>query len=259
MRPTRSNVEALAAFARHNSNTYTSITCWNKGGCGAQRPTHRADRLRRFQLPFSALASIRAGNLERVGSARVDWRAVEHAPEIPPTGNDVIGELRSELQRELDQIRSLLTTEESDRLALPTVQSNTERATAAYAAAPDSDRPTLRARLFAAYWREGADLADTTTLARLGASRTDERTAARWRHEWLALTKPIVPMMILPDGYVSRGLGALARLAQLATSDHSVTQPDATKKPPDQTSASDPADLGGESPCYAHLLEERRD
>lgn len=212
-----------------------------------------------FNCPFSALASIRAGNLERLGSARVDWRAVEHAPEIPPTGNDVIGELRSELQRELDQIRSLLTTEESDRLALPTVQSNTEWATAAYAAAPASDRPTLRARLFAAYWREGADLADTTTLARLGASRTDERTAARWRHEWLALTKPIVPVMILPDGHVSRGLGALARLARLATSDSHVTQPDETRNPPGRGSPTDPADLGGEPPCYAHLLDDQRD
>ena len=191
-----------------------------------------------FNCPFSALASIRAGNLERRGRARVDWRAVEHAPEIPTTGNEVIGDLRSELQRELDQIRDLLTTEESDRLALPTVQSNTEQATAAYAAAPKSDRPILRARLFAAYWHEGADLADTTTLARLGGPRTNESTAVRWRLEWLALTKPIVPVMLMPDGYVSRGFGALARLAQL--------------------SVTDPADLGGESPCYAHLLDDHR-
>lgn len=210
-----------------------------------------------FNCPFSALASARAGHLERLGRARVDWRAVEHAPDIPPTGNKVTGELGTEFRRELDQIRSLLTADESDRLTLPTVQSNTKLATAAYAATPAAERPTLRARLFAAYWSKGADLADSATLARLGASRTDEPAASRWRDEWLALTEPIVPVMVLPDGYVSRGLGALARLAQFATSSNDVTEP-AANTPPDRAST-ESAELGGESPCFAHLLDEDRD
>ncbi len=62
-----------------------------------------------FNCPFSALASARVGYLERNGLADVDWRAVEHAPDIPSEGRDLIGDLRGELRGELDQIRSLLT------------------------------------------------------------------------------------------------------------------------------------------------------
>lgn len=201
-----------------------------------------------FNCPYSALASIRAIHLERLRRAKVDWRAVEHAPEIPLTSTQITGELRADLRRELDEIRGLLTVDETDRLSLPAVQSNTKLATAAFAAVPPSERTTLRARLFAAYWGEGADLADSTTLAVLGASQTDDATAERWRREWVAVTKPIVPVMILPDGYVSRGLGALARLAQFATNNHDAAAPKTPKIDPDR--------LGGESPCFAHLLED---
>jgi hypothetical protein len=37
-----------------------------------------------------------------------------------------------------------------------------------------------------------------------------------WRDTWHGLERPMVPMLVLPDGYVSRGLGALARLADFA-------------------------------------------
>jgi len=169
-----------------------------------------------FNCPFSALASARVSRLERLGAAHVDWRAVEHAADIPPEGVEVTGELEAQLRRELDQVRSLLTTDEPDRLSLPSRQPNTGQAIAAYAATPAPDRPAMRDRLFAAHWSEGADLTDATTLARLGMTGTDAATAAQWRGEWIALTEPIVPVMVLPDGYVSRGLGALARLAKLA-------------------------------------------
>lgn len=42
-----------------------------------------------------------------------------------------------------------------------------------------------------------------------------ERVAA-WRDEWLSFDRRVVPMLVLPDGYVSRGLGVLGRLADLA-------------------------------------------
>lgn len=212
-----------------------------------------------FNCPFSALASARATQLERLGRATIDWRAVEHAPDIPPTGHPVTGESGARFRHELEQVRSLLAADEPDQLALPTVQSNTNLATVAYAATPASRRPTVRTRLFAAYWSEDADLADSATLAHLGAPRTDEHTARRWRDEWLTLTEPIVPAMVLPDGYVSRGLGALARLARFAMSADEAASPDASATTTGRAQAADATDLGGESPCFAHLHEEPPD
>lgn len=193
-----------------------------------------------FNCPFSALASARSGYLERHGLAEVDWRAVEHAPDIPQDGRELIGDLRDEIQREVDQIRSLLKDGEADPLTIPSRQPNTSRATAAYASTPTVDRPKIREALFAAYWMHDEDLTDPETLMRQGVIHTDEPTAAQWRDEWLTLPKPIVPVMVLPDGYISRGLGALARLVQLANDRGQI----------------DPTDLGGESPCFAHLFEE---
>ena len=128
--------------------------------------------------------------------------------------------------------------------------------TAAFAATPIADRPAVRDRLFAAHWSEGADLTEAATLARLGATTIDMATAARWREEWENLTDPIVPVMVLPDGYVSRGLGALARLAKLArdTNMSGAGAPD-TSRPP----IANQNDQGGEPPCFAHLLDEPLD
>ena len=42
----------------------------------------------------------------------------------------------------------------------------------------------------------------------------DDHLAAQWRTAWQSLPQRLVPVMVLPDGYVSRGLGALARLAE---------------------------------------------
>ena len=206
-----------------------------------------------FNCPFSALASARIGYLERHGLAEVDWRAVEHAPDIPSERRDLTEDQRDELRGELDQIRGLLTDGEADQLTLPATVSSTRRATLAYAATPAVDRPRLREQLFGAYWMHQVDLADPKTLISLGAINEDELVAAQWRDEWLALLRPIVPVMVLPDGYVSRGLGALVRLAQIATNRGLIGLPEvsgSTKRIP----TSDPTGLGGESPCFAHLL-----
>ncbi len=46
-----------------------------------------------FNCLFSALASSRAAHLGRTGAARVEWRAVEHDPDIPLRGEPVRGAL----------------------------------------------------------------------------------------------------------------------------------------------------------------------
>ena len=65
-------------------------------------------------------------------------------------------------------------------------------------------------------WAEGRNLGDPAELRRLDADGRDVAVARRWQDEFEALPRPITPTLVLPDGYVSRGLGALARLADLA-------------------------------------------
>ena len=73
----------------------------------------------------------------------------------------------------------------------------------------------VREELFRAYWQEGLNLGDPAVLEAMGLAASAPGTARAWRGQWLALDRPLVPIMVLPDGYVSRGLGALARLGDL--------------------------------------------
>jgi hypothetical protein len=116
------------------------------------------------------------------------------------------------------------------------VQSNTRLATHHYAAQRE-----LRELIFAAYWRQGADIGDHAVLANLGARDTDATCAATWHDEWVATNSQVVPTMIDGEGAVVAGLDALAYLAQLA----------APRRRAD--------DAGGEAPCFAHLLADESD
>ncbi len=167
-----------------------------------------------FNCPFSALASRRAAQLERAGIARITWCAVEHDPDIPDHGTPVEGALMADLDRELEQVRSLLVAGDGDvALRRPPVRANTRIATAVYASTEPSLRATRRAEIFRRYWSDQDDL-----LAEAGPGEITESgraTAAAWHDEWQVAGAPMVPVMRLPDGYVSRGLGALRRLAEL--------------------------------------------
>lgn len=167
-----------------------------------------------FNCPYSALASRRAATLEQRGELTVDWRSVEHDPSIPLAGELMTGHRRQGLERELSQIRDLLTDGEPDALRVPPKRVNTSLVTQAYAAKPPLVRAMLREQVFATYWQDGEDLTDPAIVRRLCGDGDDPLVAARWREEWLALPRPIVPILVMPDGYVSRGLGALDRLAR---------------------------------------------
>lgn len=168
-----------------------------------------------FNCPFSALASRRAAELEQRGIAAIDWRAVEHAPDIPFAGQDITGDVAKMLRDELRQVRGLLEEGEPDVLRLPARQVNTALAVNRYAGTPADQRPALRQDLFAAHWERGERIDDAELLDRLGAGPIDLETAREWRRQWRAGPRPIVPTLVLPDGRFSRGLGALNRLAIL--------------------------------------------
>ena len=166
-----------------------------------------------FNCPFSALASARAVELEHRNDMIVEWRAVVHDPTVPRRGETVTAEQRADFERELAQIRDLLAPGEADRFVVPSRRIDTTVVTDAYAACPPEDRQKLRERLFSAYWERGENIGDPRVVRRLGGRGREEALAASWRRDWLRRSKePIVPMMVLPDGYVSRGLGVLARL-----------------------------------------------
>ena len=168
-----------------------------------------------FNCPFSALASSRSARLEQAGTAQVDWRAVAHDLEIPAQGEAVEKANARAYEAELEQVRGLLLPDESLTLRVPTVRSSTVAATDAYAATEPRSRAQVRIELFRAYWEQGRDLGDPVVLRAMGLESCAPAIAADWRSEWLDFDRPLVPMMRLPDGYVSRGLGALARLADL--------------------------------------------
>jgi predicted DsbA family dithiol-disulfide isomerase len=167
-----------------------------------------------FNCPFSALASARADTLLAAGTHDIAWRAIQHDTAIPPAGEPVHGDTKSGLEDEVATIRDLSAHDVRLDLVVPPVRSNTASACAAFAAAGD-DADELRRRLFAAVWSEGRNLGDPTDLERLVGVRRDEVTARTWQRDFDALPRPITPTLVLPDGYVSRGLGALARLAKL--------------------------------------------
>jgi predicted DsbA family dithiol-disulfide isomerase len=168
-----------------------------------------------FNCPFSALASARADVLLADGVHTIDWRAIQHDPAIPPHGEPVEGDVATGLAAEVATISDLSEHDVRLHLAVPPVRSNTAESCAVFAGAV-GDADALRRRLFAAVWVEGRNLGDPAELERLGAVARDPVVAHRWQDEFEALPRPITPTLVLADGYVSRGLGALARLADLA-------------------------------------------
>lgn len=172
-----------------------------------------------FNCPYSCLASARADALIERGIAAVEWRAVEHDPSIPVPSEPVEGDLAEMLDREVAEVRGLLRAGEAFPIRRPPVHPNSAAAVAVFAASPPDASRQLRRGLFGALWFEGRDIGDRTVLAALGAEEGNdapERVVA-WRDEWRHFDRRVVPMLVLPDGYMSRGLGALERLADLAS------------------------------------------
>lgn len=169
-----------------------------------------------FSCPFCALASHRGAALERAGRTTVEWRAVQHLPDQPLTGKHVEGELAEMYEREVEQIRSLLGESETFPLQVPPIQPNTGLAIAGFAATDPEDRSKTRQRLFEAFWFDGRDIGNAEVLADLGVPSSDQplSVVADWQQQWESFDKRTIPMLQMPDGYLSRGLGALARLAE---------------------------------------------
>lgn len=167
-----------------------------------------------FACPFCALAHRRATRRAERDSAPFEWRAIEHDPGVPTEGVLLDEKARAGFEAELTQIRELLTNDEADEQHVPTYRLNTARLNTLYASLPPERRHEFAQAAFDAYWRDGRNLNDAAELERFDATPTveGEGQARQWQHEWESFERHIVPMMRLPDGKLSRGLGALLRL-----------------------------------------------
>ncbi|MCB1246535.1 MAG: DsbA family protein [Acidimicrobiia bacterium] len=164
-----------------------------------------------FNCPYTRLASARMAVLEERGSASFDFRAVEHDPGIPERGEPVTGDIRDMFERELEQLTGLLRQGERNPLRLPSLRVNTRRATEAYASVDPAGRAGVREQIFRSYWEDDRDISDPAVLEALGVRGQASAPAWVWQEEWDGLPT-MVPLMILPDGHVSKGLGVLERL-----------------------------------------------
>lgn len=152
---------------------------------------------------------------------QVEWRLVEHAPELPLEPAEAKpGEL-AELVRELEDL-----SERAPDVVVgpPRFRPNSGLAIKAVAEAMAIDVRrawTLRLLLFRALWREGRNIADPAVVAELVAHAglppvrgTTEATAtaARWTLEWRDARFERIPVMISDVGTKLLGLVPVRRM-----------------------------------------------
>ena len=193
-----------------------------------------------FNCPYSLLASIRLDALAKTG-ADVEWRAVEHAPNLPVIGRRLTDAGRAELDAELTDVRRLLRPGEDFPPATPNLVPKTEAAVSAYAeAAGIGVGDDIRRLLFDAYWTSHVDIGSPEVLRTLLApvirrGHSDAfplqaagyavsvnrgpitvrayRRIRAWRDDWHATDVATIPTLV-SGSRVLAGVDALNWLAQ---------------------------------------------
>jgi hypothetical protein len=190
-----------------------------------------------FSCAYSYVASHRVDTLAEVG-VEVDWRAIEHDPSLPVTGQRLDRGGVTERETQLNEL--LLPTE---RLSgrVPGFVPNTEAAVTGYAEACGAGvAAQVRRVLFAAYWVRGLDIGSAEVLRRLLAgplrrghstslpvrdfgyavspSRGPITTGAwrrirAWAQQWRHLECPCTPALVMDNGAPVYGADALRHLA----------------------------------------------
>ena len=175
-----------------------------------------------FSCATCYLASQRVDGLTRAGVA-VEWRAVEHRPELPVTGLRHGVDTRSAAEHALAHSRALLRPGEQLPLAVPAMVPKTQAAVSAYAEACGAEvGDEIRRLLFTAYWVDGMDIGNPEVLLTLlggtfmrGKAISEPirewgfavavtrgpitsrawRLIRDWNQEWQALGRPELPSL----------------------------------------------------------------
>jgi predicted DsbA family dithiol-disulfide isomerase len=173
-----------------------------------------------LNCPFCYATEFR---IEELGlSDRVEWRGVEHEPDLPVPIDVEDEAIRQELA---DEVASVTSRAPEVPIALPPGKANTGPGLLATAAAlrmdPDG-AAALRRAVYQAFWVDGRDISSSEVLdeiARdhalpaLAARREDDLTVASWRLEWERSTLRGVPLLVRDDGETLYGLKASDALA----------------------------------------------
>jgi predicted DsbA family dithiol-disulfide isomerase len=117
-----------------------------------------------FSCPMCYLASQRADALATAGVA-VQWRAVEHHPELPVNGLRYDADSSSAAKHALEDARTLLRPGEQLPAAAPAMVPKTEAAVSAYAEACGAEvSDEIRRLLFTEYWVDKVDIGNPAVL-----------------------------------------------------------------------------------------------
>jgi predicted DsbA family dithiol-disulfide isomerase len=159
--------------------------------------------------------------IARQVQSHVEWRLVEHAPELPHEPAEAKATELEELVRELEDL-----SERAPDVVVgpPRFRPNSGFAiqAVAEALAIDARRAgTLRLLLFRALWREGRNIADPSVVAELvehaglpplRGTTEATATALRWTLEWRDARFERIPVMISDVGTKLLGLVPPRRL-----------------------------------------------
>ena len=172
-----------------------------------------------LNCPFCYATELR---LERLGvQDRVEWRGIEHEPDLPAPMDENDEELAEELAAEVAAVRARAP---EVPIELPPGKPKTARAIAAAAAAERVDRGRARAfrhAMYRAFWIDGADLSQPGVLAEIAARQgfepvvlgPDELRVTNWRLDWERSPLRGVPLLVRADGEALYGLKDLETLA----------------------------------------------
>jgi 2-hydroxychromene-2-carboxylate isomerase len=175
-----------------------------------------------FSCPMCYLASQGVDALTNAGVA-VQWRAVEHRPDLPVGGLRHGLDTGSAAERSLGDARALLRPGDQLPATVPALVPKTMAAVSAYAEACGAEvEDEIRRLLFSAYWEGGVDIGSPTVLHTLlagafmrGRATSDPirrfgygvavtggpitsqawRLIRGWRQEWQALGAPELPSL----------------------------------------------------------------
>jgi DSBA-like thioredoxin domain-containing protein len=186
------------------------------------------------------LAARRADILAAAGVS-VDFRAIEHRPRLPITGEKLSADDQDALTERFGVLQGLLLPGEQLPWTMPPIVAKSEAAVSAYAEVYGSHvESDVRRLLFELYWRERADIgnpnvlrtplagpvlrsgSDADPLQQTGYAVSVDRAPITidayrrikgWRAEWQELGGPPLPV-ILTGGATLQRIEALRRLSK---------------------------------------------